>query len=421
MRISTSTLYNAGVAGMQRETQQLLKTQQQLSSGQRVLTPSDDPVAAAQALQVTQAQALNQGYATNAGSASDSLGLESNALASVIQLIQDVKVDAANAGDASLSHADRASLANDLRQKYQQLIGLANTIDGNGHYLFAGYRGTTQPFAQTASGAVAYSGDQGQRLLTVAPSTQIAVSDSGAAVFQEIPTGNGSFATQAASGNTGTGVIDSGTVVDPAKWNAPGNSGSYTIKFAVDSSVNPPQTTYDIVDNASGLSLLTGAPAAASGPYPGSYTSGAEIALGNIGGQVQIQGQPADGDSFTVQPSQKQDLFKTISDLANLLETSNGGAQLTNGLVTAQQNLDNALDSVSAVSASVGARQKAVSAATSAGQATALQYSQTLSRLQDLDYTAAISEFSQQQMALQAAQKSFAQLSGLSLFNYLGG
>jgi len=48
-----------------------------------------------------------------------------------------------------------------------------------------------------------------------------------------------------------------------------------------------------------------------------------------------------------------------------------------------------------------------------------IQYSATLSGLQDLDYARALSDFSKQQLSLEAAQKSFVQISGLSLFKYL--
>lgn len=419
MRISTSMLYDSGVSGMQRQTQQLLQTQQQLASGRKLLTPSDDPVAAARALQVSQAQALNQQYQSNAGSATDGLGQEQNALSSLTQLLQNVKTDAVSAGNGALSPADRANLAQDLQQQYQQLLALANSTDGAGQYLFSGYQGGTQPFTAAAPGSVTYNGDQGQRTIQVAPAEQVAVSDSGATVFLNIPTGNGSFVGQAAAGNTGSGVIGSGSVPDPIKWNAPGNSKDLTIKFAVDSSTSPPTTTYDVVDNSTGQSLLTGSPAAASGPYPGQYTSGSAIQLGATGAEVQIQGQPANGDSFTIKPSQSQDLFTTLSNLAALLQGPSTGAALSNGLEAAQQNVDNALNTVLGVQASVGARLKQVAAAQSAATSAGLQYSQTLSNLQDLNYAAAASSYQQDLTNLQAAQKSFAQVMGLSLFSYL--
>src|SRR5487761_2273510 len=130
MRISTSTIYDSGVATMQQQTQRLQQTQQQLSTGLRILTPADDPVAAAQALQVSQSQAINTQYGTNSGTASDSLTLEESTLGSITTLLQSVQTLAINAGDATLNQSDRAILANAVRGSYQNLLGLANTSDG---------------------------------------------------------------------------------------------------------------------------------------------------------------------------------------------------------------------------------------------------------------------------------------------------
>jgi len=420
MRISTSTIYDSGVATMQQQTQKLLQTQQQLSTGMRILTPADDPVAAAQALQLTQAQAINTQYATNMGTAGDSLALEDTTLGSITSLLQNVQTIAVSAGDPTLSAGDRATLANEVLGNYQNLLGLANTTDGSGQYLFSGYRGGVRPFSESAPGTVVYNGDQGQRLIQIGASQQVAVSDAGSEVFQRIPTGNGSFATQAAAGNTGSGVIDGGTVLDPAKWNAAGNNHDYSIKF----SVSGGSTTYDIVDNTTGKSMLTGNPAAATGPYPDTYTSGSSINLSqagppafDLGAQLSISGTPSDGDSFTVKTAH-QDVFTTLNSLATLLQTASGAA-LTNGLAAAQLNLTNALQNVTAVRASTGVRQNEITAAQSAGSNLDLQYSQTLSRLQNVDYAQAASNLSQEQLNLQAAQKSFAQVAGLSLFSYL--
>jgi len=67
----------------------------------------------------------------------------------------------------------------------------------------------------------------------------------------------------------------------------------------------------------------------------------------------------------------------------------------------------------------VGSRLKELDTLDSAGDDLDLQYASTLSGLQDLDVVKAISQFSQQQTTLQAAQKSFTAMSGLSLFNYI--
>jgi len=423
MRISSSAIYDAGIRAMQQQTERLLQVQQQIASGRRIVTPADDPVAAARALEVSQSQAINTQYGINAGSASDSLVLEESILGSVTGLLQNVRVIAINAGNPVLSANDRASLANELRGNYQELLGLANSTDGSGQYQFSGYQGGMRPFSESASGVVVYGGDQGQRLIQVSPSRQIAVSDAGVDVFQRIPDGNGTFAALAVTGNGGSGLIDGGTLLDASKWNDPANSKDYSVRFSVAGGV----TTYDIVDNKlPGNSLLTGA-APGAAPYPRTYTSGSNIDFSqagppafDYGAKVSISGAPADGDSFTVKASTKQqDVFKTINDLIDLLQASPSGAALTNGLAASQRNLDNAMENISTVRATTGARMRELDSVKNAGDDRALQYSQTLSALQDLDYAKAASELAQQQVNLEAAQKSYVKVAGLSLFNYL--
>jgi len=419
MRISSSTVYDAGVLTMQQQAEALMKTQQQVASGRRIVTPADDPVGAARVLELSQSKSINEQYGANNGTAGDSLSLEESVLGNITQLLQQARDVTVSAGDPVLGRSDRASLANELRSSYQQLLGLANSTDGSGQYLFSGYRGTTRAFSETSPGVVRYNGDQGQRLIQIGASRQIPVSDAGDEVFQRIATGNGSFMTAAGGTNAGTAVIDAGTVVDPAKWAA--SNGDFTIKFAVSGGA----TTYDIVDNANGDSLLTGN-AAAAPPYPRSYTSGSAIDFSQVGPpafdfgtHVNISGTPSDGDTFTIKPSANQDVFKTLDDLANLLQNSNGGAALANGLSGAQRNLDNAIDKVLSVRSSAGSRLKELDAAKNAGDDQSLQYSQTLSRLQDIDYAQAVSQLTQLQTNLEAAQKSFLKITGLSLFSYL--
>lgn len=412
MRISTSAIYDAGIRAMQQQTEKLMQVQQQISSGRRILTPADDPVAAARVLEVSQSQSVNAQFGANIGTAGDSLSLEESTLASITSLLQNVRDISVNAGNATLNRSDRASLANALRGSYQDLLGLANSTDASGQYIFSGYQGGIRPFSESAPGVVAYKGDQGQRLIQISPSRQIAVSDSGADVFQRIPNGNGSFVT-AAGANSGSALIDSGTVRDASKWNATGNSMDYSVKFSVTAGA----TTYDLVDNASGASLLAA---------PRAYSSGSDIDFSqagppafDLGVRVSISGVPADGDSFTVKASTNQNVFQTINDLANLLQTASSNTALTNGLSALQRNLDNAMDSIATVRGATGSRLKELDSVKSTGDDRALQYSQTISNLQDVDYARAASELSQQQVNLEAAQKSFAKIAGLSLFNYL--
>lgn len=402
MRISTNTIYDMGVAGIQQSTSDLIKTQQQVASGRRILTPSDDPVASARVLEVSQSQSLNKQYDTNTGSATSSLGLEESILSSVGNLIQDVRTSALQAANAPLNDQDRASIAMDLRGRYQELLGLANSTDGNGQYLFSGYKGMTKPFVETTLGNVTYQGDQGQRLIQISPSRQMSVSDSGASVFQQIKNGNGTIVGVAAVANAGSGIIDPATVTNLADAN---------IRQPVSIVFNNPPTTFNVTGTGTG------------NPVNVPYTSGSTISYN--GWSMSIKGTPVSGDTFTVQPSSNVDMFKTLGDLITQLETpiqsggAGGTAKLANNINTALQNFDQSLQNVLAVRASVGARMKEVDSVKSTGEDLQLQYQQTISTLQDLDYAKAITDLTRQQTMLEAAQMSFTKVQGLSLFNYM--
>ena len=404
MRISTSQIFQSGVDQLGTLQGNLAKTQMQLSTNRRILTAADDPIASARAVEVTQSQSVNTQYATNRANARASLSQVEGALQGTTLLLQDVQTMVVAAGNGALSQSDRNAMATELSGRLEDLIGLANSNDGNGGYLFAGFKSSTPPFTQSATGA-AYNGDQGARQLQVGSARQIAISDSGSSIFENIPTGNGRFVTAAAPANTGTGVASSGAVINAGAVTGNG----YAISFSAGG------TAFSVIDQSTGL-----APAGMSGPQP--YKSGQQITFDGL--SIDIKGAPADSDTFSVTPSEKQSVFQTLADMINVLRAPGSGAAanaaLTNGLGKAQENLGAALDNVLGVRASVGARMKELDTLDGAGEDLNIQYAATLSNLQDLDMVATISQFTQQQFALEAAQKSFKSMSSLSLFNYIG-
>src|SRR3972149_2947582 len=103
MRVSTNTAYEQGVTSILRQQEGLLKTQQQVSTGRRIVTPADDPVAAARVLDVTQAESLNAQYAENRNYAKSSLALAESVLQGVTSLIQDVRTVVLYAGNPTLT------------------------------------------------------------------------------------------------------------------------------------------------------------------------------------------------------------------------------------------------------------------------------------------------------------------------------
>lgn len=434
MRISTGMVFDAGVSSINRQTASLLHLQQQVASGKRILSPSDDPVAAARALEVTQSRNIVAQFATNHNNATSSLGLEEAQLTSSGELLARVRELAVQAGNTTLSASDRKSIAFELRARFDELMGQANATDGSGQYLFSGYMGSTKPFGGTVDGIVnatdpmQYFGDDGQRSLQISPTRFLEVSDSGNDVFMRITNGNGYFTTNYANANTGTGIIDGGTVTDPAKWKATADK-NFSVVFSVDETPTPPVTYYDIVDTTSGNSIFTDAP-----PVPDDFgnmrqfISGQPIALKGLsidtGSSLVIEGAPAEGDQYTIAPSSSQSVFETIADLIGVLEGANlgaagGMAKLSSDIGFALTNLDQASENILRVRAAIGSRMGEIDSISSVNQDLDLQYQQTLSQLTDLDYAKAITDLTRRQTDLQAAQQSFANISKLSLFNYI--
>jgi flagellar hook-associated protein 3 FlgL len=430
MRISTSMIFAAGVADINRQMADTVKLQQQIAAKKRIINPSDDPVAAAQALQVQQAKDTNDQYATNIKYANSALGLESGYLSNVNDVFGRLKELVVQAGDGTLTPSQRSGIAVELRARFDGLLAIANSKDASGQYIFSGYMGDTTPFTGTVDTGVKYQGDDGQRQLQISASHLIATSDSGQEVFGRIPNGNGTFSATYGSNlalpppfplpapplppNIGTGSVGGTTVTDPAVWKAP-TSGSYSIQFSVSGGV----TTYQIYDGATPL-LAT----------PGAYTSGQSIELQkttapavDFGASVTVTGTPANGDTFVVSPSTSQSLFATLANLIHAVEgtgtTAADVARYQTDVKNAGIDLENARVNIVQVDAALGGRMNEVETVSNINSSVDLQYQQTLSNLQDLDMVKALTDLTSKQTQLDAAQKSFVSTSKLSLFNYL--
>ncbi len=398
MRISTSQLFSQGLDTILDQQATAARTQLEVATGKRMQNPADDPAAATKALSVRGLLSETQQYAANIDSARSYLNVEESVLINVGDVLQRVRELAVRANNGILTDEERSAVAAELEERLEELLGLANTRASNGEYIFSGFQSRTRAFTPNAASGYDYQGDEGQRFLRVSASMQIAVSDSGAEVFRDVRTGNGTFAVNAAAGNGGSGVIDHGSVTNPGLW-VPDN---YSITFTS-------APTYEVRDG--GGALVVG----------GSYVEGSAIAFNGV--EVRITGAPVGGDSFSVEPSRNQDVFTTVSEFVAALETpvtdAASQAQVTQGVNRALANLDQALSNVLVTRSRIGARLNAVEdeAKVNAGVDTQLQ--QTISDIENVDLAEAVSRLSRQLFALEASQQSFALIQNLSLFRFL--
>lgn len=410
MRISTTQFYQLNVGQMNDQQAQLAQLYQQISSGVSLATPADNPVGAAQAVQLSMTSATLSQYAANQSTALASLQAEDQALQSVGNVLGSVQSLIVRAGDGSLADSDRAALAAQLGGYRDQLASLANSTDGAGNYLFAGYQNSTAPFTKNAAGSIGYVGDTGTRTVQIDDSRSVPQGDSGLAVFMSVQALGSSPVQAAGAANTGTGTIGPVTVTDPS---AATNDHPFTIAFGGTAAA----PTYTVTDNS------------ASPPTPGptqAYTSGAAITLGN-GMKVAVSGTPSPTDTFSVTPAPQAsgvDVFSTLDSMIAALKTPVSGnptatAALSNAMGTAATKIGNSMRNVTTVLASVGGREQEVKAMQAVNQTAALQTTSNLSDLTSTNMVTTISQYLQVQNALSGAQKAYAQLQNMSLFQYI--
>ncbi len=399
MRIATSYLYKNATNELQRQQSELARTQQQISSGKRILKPSDDPVGTSRSLGISESiQQLKQ-YHKNAIFAEQRLSLEETTLESATNLLQRVKELALASKSGVQTVETRAAYRIEVEQRMQELLAYANTRDANGDYIFAGFKGDTLPFTETAAG-VAYNGDHGQQLLQIGATRQVASGDSGADVFQRIRNGNGTFTAGGSGTNTGTGNIAAGSVVDASVY----QFDNFTIRFTS-------ATSYDVVNDTTATTVLAAQP----------YVENGVIAFNGI--ETSINGVPVSGDEFTVKPSRNQDVFTSLKQFIAAMDidpaNASEQAQLNQSMNTVVGDIDQALGHLLEVRVAVGARLNSVDTTRAENESVQLQLQETLSEVQDLDYPEAISRLQFQMTTLQALQQTFTRVEELSLFNYL--
>ena len=339
MRISTQQIYRQSISGMMNQQLELNKSQQQVSTGKRFQTASEDPIAAQQSLTMQRSLDRLAQFDKQSILVDGRLREEENAVTSSVNVLQRVRELVVGANNGTQSNESRAATAAEIREQVKSLMQLANSQDGNGHYLFGGYQDDQVPYSfDTATQQVQTNTHAGQRLVTIGPGRQIADGDTGAAVFQQVP----ASATDAAAGN---------------------------------------------IDLFKALSQIA---AALETPR----TGGQEPVLPPV--------VPADPTA----PYNLSDSTTTVDGLNSVLSKA---------LVV----LDRGLGHLSDVRTGIGVRLNQIEQQTETNASSSMQLTALKSDNEDIDIAEAYSKLSLQLSGLQAAQKAYVQVQGLSLFNYL--
>lgn len=406
MRISTAQFQRASITAILDRQVELSKLQNQMASGKRVLSPADDPVAATRAQTISEAIDKTKQYQENGSVVNSRLGLMDATLSSFMDNLQRLNELTIQANNDSLSKQDRATIAKEVSVRLDQLQALANTQDANGEYIFAGGKVTTQPVNFNGT-SYTYQGDDTARSLEVGAGIYIQQTDPGSEVFFNVPTGSPAtgYLADITPTNTGTGTIDSQSV-------------SITNPLAVTN--HKYQITYTGANFT--VSDVTQIPAVGVATVPAAPTPGTAFTFDGL--QVTINGAPAAGDQFIVEPSTSEDVFTTVKRLADSMTmTIATPADLTlsqNDMRKSIEQIHNVIDHIALARAGIGGRQNSVDSQKSINEDVNLNLNQVKSDLMDLDYAQAASELNLKLTGMQAAQQVYVKAQGLSLFNLIG-
>ena len=199
MRVATSTAYSQAVTSMNTQNFKLNKTMQQLSTGQRIVTPSDDPAGAARVLGLNQAKSRTEQFQDNINILKSSLQIEETALDAIVNTLQRVRELSIQANNDTYDAEQREAISLEIQEHFEAITAFANTTNGNGEFLFGGFSNRDAPF-ENVSGVVHYHGDQGQKFLQISATRQVASGDNGFDTFMNVRgSDNGDTATPLAN------------------------------------------------------------------------------------------------------------------------------------------------------------------------------------------------------------------------------
>ena len=406
MRVSTNQTQEVAINAMLEQQEKLSKTQKQVATGKRIFKPSEDPIGAARVVDLKNILQTNNQYKQNIDAARARLTVEESIMGSSTEILQRVRELAVTANNASQTNETRKFISEEVKQLLEQLLDIANATDGAGDYLFSGSKTNFRPFVNNADGRFEYQGDDTQRNLQIGPKRVIATSDSGDFVFRAIKDGNTEFAAIESVENKGTAVIDPGSITGQY------DGGTYAIIFDKKESLDPLEPiTYKVMDANNNEVIPAGT----------LFVEGANIEFN--GARVYIEGEPHAKDFFVIRPSENQDVFTTIKNFADSLDSPRGSpsqkADMHNENNRALLGVDNALGRVLETRANLGARLMALDTQENINEDYNLQIKEILSSIEDLDYAEAVSELNLKLTGLQAAQKAFTRVQNISMFDYI--
>lgn len=407
MRISTNQLYDQNMRSIMNNQGDLAKTQEQLATGKRIITPSDDPVGAAKVLRLTEEIDELSQFQRNNDLVTGSLEQQEAVLTNITDSINRARTLVVKAGNGILSDPDKRAIGAELEQIKLEVFNLMNTQDADGNYLYAGYQSGNQAFdynPAATGNAITFAGDPGVSFIQLSNSSKIQSTSNGYEVFENV-------LSRFKFSVTGSTVAD----LESATVKQQGTFDTFFDKNY--DPVTAANNDYQITFLASGQAQLVNQGTGAVIDTV-DYQSGSPFSIKGM--EFSASATTGDTIDFSLNAPEKKSVAQSLHEIqVILMDSTINNSALQESIADALVGLDNGLEKISLERASIGSRLNIAESTYESNLDMEIAAKAARSSIQDIDYAEASTEFAKQETALSAALATFPQVTNLSLFNYI--
>ncbi|MDX1678391.1 flagellar hook-associated protein FlgL [Arsukibacterium sp.] len=410
MRLSFNMKFNAGLDGILNTQQKMNRAQDQLTRQTRILTPADDPAASAKVLGLNQNLEQTAQYQSNSVLLKNNLALEETVLSNIRTSIDRARVLTIASANGTYTSQDKQAVAQELKNIQTELFDLMNTRNAEGGYIFSGFQDSNQSFVlNSATGVYEFKGDDGQKALQISPTITLPGNDSGKAIFENV---DARFKTSAAMIVAGGATSAQVSVTNQSQFDA-FYQQTYDRLTPVNNNFNVVLTapsTYEIQQNGNPLVP----------PVTGTFIPDAPIEFNGltikIGGAAAVPGRV----DFSLQAPQKKNILTTLGEFVSALENpALADAAFDEAISDTLTQVTSAASKVDTTMSSIGGRINVLDSVFLTNEDLTINNKAYRAELAEVDYAAALTEITKQEIALEAISSTFTRVSGVSLFDYL--
>ncbi len=394
-RIASFHNYQAVQNNIQRQEGKIHHNQQQLASGKKLVGAADDPLATHYIQHVNQQDEQVSQYMDAIVLVRNRIEHQEVMIANAEQYADEAKRSVMEMINGALSAEDRNSIARELKEMQSNLLHLANSQDESGNYTFAGTKPKNQPFFMNAEGKVTYNGDMYQRKMKVSGALDIPINDPGDKLFMEIdnPYGHysGKYDLQSASE----------LLLERAINHNESDQSIYSVTFVA---LPDGEFGYQLEQDGNVVQAQT-------------YDPAVGVQYQDL--TINFKGHITPGDRIELQPQRQFSVFDSFQKAIQYADDSVSDSSATAELHQATEQFSAAFLHLTKARTDMGARLNTLDIQESQHEDFRLSLAKSRSNFEDLDYSKAVIEFNENQLALKASQQAFGKVKDLTLFNYI--